>query len=112
MSMNEDRKKPSWLWLLPVVLVIPLLGWSIYAATAPKKIELGGNIIQKPTNMQDITLLNANGEPYSLRSLEGKFVLVFLGYANCPDVCPLTRANLARICSGVSRSGSTVIMMT
>jgi protein SCO1/2 len=113
MSMNENRKKRPWLWLLPLVLVVPLLGWGIYAATAPTKLELGGNIIEKPNNMQDITLLSTDGEPYSLRSLEGKLVLVFLGYANCPDICPLTMANLARIYEDLgSPEDLQVIMIT
>jgi protein SCO1/2 len=42
--------------------------------------------------------LTANGGEavFLPNSLQGKLSLVFFGYTNCPDVCPLTMAQLAR----------------
>lgn len=34
------------------------------------------------------TLTNIYGERVALESFQGKVVLIFFGYANCPDVCP------------------------
>ena len=96
MEQAEPKRTRFWVWV-PVMIIVLITGWGIHAATAPKQPELGGTIIEKPTNMQDITLVGADGVTFSLSNLEGKFVLVFLGYANCPDVCPLTMATLARI---------------
>lgn len=41
----------------------------------------------------DFILSSANG-PVSLSDFEGKAKLLFFGYTHCPDVCPLTLANV------------------
>ena len=44
--------------------------------------------------MGDVVLTGANGKR-RLADREGQYLLVFFGFANCPDVCPLTLARLA-----------------
>ncbi len=43
----------------------------------------------------DFTLTSADG-PVSLSSLRGKVVLIYFGYASCPDACPTTLALTAQ----------------
>jgi protein SCO1/2 len=43
----------------------------------------------------DFTLMGPEGEPFSLSSLRGKFVLLSFGFTHCPNICPTTLANLA-----------------
>lgn len=38
----------------------------------------------------DFTLQNAAGEPVTLSGFQGKTVVMYFGYASCPDVCPTT----------------------
>lgn len=38
----------------------------------------------------------ASGEPVDLAAFEGEVALVFFGYTNCPDVCPLTLSTVRR----------------
>jgi protein SCO1/2 len=42
----------------------------------------------------DFTLDSANG-PVALAELRGKVVLIYFGYASCPDVCPTSLAIIA-----------------
>jgi len=42
----------------------------------------------------DFVLQSANG-PVSLQDFRGKVVLLFFGYTNCPDICPMTLTNWA-----------------
>lgn len=35
------------------------------------------------------TLIDTEGRPVTERELEGRLALIYFGYANCPDVCPL-----------------------
>jgi protein SCO1/2 len=44
----------------------------------------------------DFTLQNSAGQPVSAHDYAGKYLVVFFGYTNCPDVCPVTLYNIAR----------------
>jgi len=46
---------------------------------------------------QDIALHDADGQPRSLRDFAGKVVVVFFGYVQCPDFCPLTLQEMAEV---------------
>ena len=42
-------------------------------------------------------LSDQNGQMRSLAEFKGKLVVVFFGYAQCPDVCPTSMAELAEV---------------
>ena len=45
--------------------------------------------------MPDVTLTTTSGEPFNLRTdADSAVTLVFFGYTNCPDVCPLVMSDL------------------
>jgi protein SCO1/2 len=46
---------------------------------------------------EDFTLTDQHGKPYRLADHRGKVVLLFFGYAHCPDVCPVTLSSWARV---------------
>ncbi len=76
-----------------VILVITLavIGLAIYQFSMPIKYD--GAFISPPKAMLDFTLQSAKG-PVTLSSFRGKLVVLYFGYTNCPDICPLTLANL------------------
>jgi len=43
------------------------------------------------------TLSGAQGKTYTQDAFKGKVVLLFFGYASCPDICPTTMAQLAQV---------------
>ncbi len=46
----------------------------------------------------DFTLTATDGTPFSFsRETDGFVTLLFFGYTNCPDVCPIHMANLAAV---------------
>jgi len=56
-----------------------------------------GSKIDPPLPASDFTLTDQNGNPYHLADYQGKIVLVFFGYTNCPDVCPTTLAEFKQV---------------
>jgi protein SCO1/2 len=44
----------------------------------------------------DFALRDSAGHQVSAHDYAGKYLLVFFGYTNCPDVCPVTLYNIAR----------------
>jgi protein SCO1/2 len=45
---------------------------------------------------KDFRLTDHTGEPRSLADFKGKAVALFFGYANCPDMCPMTMYKLSQ----------------
>jgi protein SCO1/2 len=49
-----------------------------------------------PTPLADVRFVDETGRETHLHDLKGEFTLLFFGFTNCPDVCPLTLAMLAQ----------------
>ena len=45
---------------------------------------------------KDFSLKDANGKVRTLADFKGKVVVLFFGYAQCPDVCPTTMTEMAQ----------------
>ncbi len=56
--------------------------------------QLRGSVIEPPVPAAEIALTDQNGRPFRLSDYRGEVVLLFFGYAACPDVCPATLAVL------------------
>lgn len=46
---------------------------------------------------KQLDLADHNGRPRTLADFRGKVVVVFFGFTHCPDVCPATLAEFARL---------------
>jgi protein SCO1/2 len=46
---------------------------------------------------KSLALTGHDGRPRTLADFRGKVVVLFFGYTQCPDVCPTTLAELARV---------------
>lgn len=55
-----------------------------------------------------LELPDADGKPRTLADWKGKVVAVFFGYAQCPDVCPTTLAELAAVRKAMGADGERV----
>lgn len=57
---------------------------------------LSGPQIMPPLPKPTLVLTTTEGEPFDLqKETEGFVTLLFFGYTNCPDVCPVHMANIA-----------------
>lgn len=64
---------------------------------------LRGTPITPPQPKPDFTFTSTSGAPFDLRKeTDGKVTLLFFGYTHCPDVCPLTIANIAAVMKKMS----------
>ncbi|WP_129841409.1 SCO family protein [Streptomyces sp. RFCAC02] len=55
-----------------------------------------GTVLDTPFDKPDLVLTDTEGEPYDLRAeTAGHATLLYFGYTNCPDICPLTMSNIA-----------------
>jgi protein SCO1/2 len=59
-----------------------------------KKPAFHGAVIDPPMQAAEINLTDQSGQAFRLSGLRGKVVLLYFGYTNCPNECPLTMAHL------------------
>jgi protein SCO1/2 len=53
-------------------------------------------VLDVPRELPQVALTDDDGAPFAIGSLAGRPTLVFFGFTNCPDICPLTLAVLAQ----------------
>jgi len=57
---------------------------------------------------RDFRLTDHNGRARGVADFKGKVVMLFFGYVNCPDVCPTTLADMARVVDKLGKDGERV----
>jgi protein SCO1/2 len=57
---------------------------------------------------RDFQLTDANGQARSLKDFQGKAVVVFFGFTQCPDVCPTTLTEIAQAKKLLGKDGDRV----
>ena len=63
--------------------------------------EIGVTIYPQARTLRDFQLLDQQGEFFTKVDLQGHWSLVFFGFTHCPDICPLTMAELAQFYAGL-----------
>ena len=57
---------------------------------------------------KELNLSDHDGKPRTLADFRGKVVMVFFGFTHCPDVCPVTLAEMAQVVRELGPDGSRV----
>jgi protein SCO1/2 len=84
------QQKVLWVGITSVLtIVLVAAAWMV-----AQKPALHGAVIDPPLAASEIHLQDTNGQDFTLSNLRGKVVVLYFGYTNCPDECPLTMAHL------------------
>ncbi len=74
---------------------------AVDSAPSPVKAEADTGqpavtVLDTPFKKPDLVATDTHGKKFDLRAqTKGRPTLVYFGYTNCPDVCPLTMSNIA-----------------
>ena len=79
--------------LVGVIIIVALAALTavFYLTSKP---SFKGAVITPPWPAPEINLTDHNSQTFTMSSQRGKVVLLYFGYVNCPDECPLTMAHL------------------
>ncbi|MDX3798287.1 SCO family protein [Streptomyces sp. AK04-3B] len=71
-------------------------GTSPVAVVSQEGKQQAATVLDQPFAKPALVLTDTRGASYDLRKeTDGHPTLVYFGYTNCPDVCPLTMSNIA-----------------
>lgn len=59
--------------------------------------EQGVILFDQPRKFTDFSLIDHRGEDYTQEDLKGQWTVIFFGFTQCPDICPITLADLSRL---------------
>ncbi len=89
-----------------LLLSLIFLLWQVRAERAElaRLQELGAAVYPAPRPLARFSLRDGAGREFGLEQLQGAWNLVFFGFSNCPDLCPLTLSELAKYHGGRDRT--------
>ena len=73
--------------------LVAIVGFQFFA----QPYEFQGSLIDPPIPAADFELTDQNGDTFKLSNHNGEVVLIFFGYTNCPDVCPVTLSEFKQV---------------
>lgn len=99
--MGRSLKITLLVLLMVVMLVFGLtVGRQVFQSDtstpvpAPNLSQYNAYVYDQPRQLAEFTLTNEQGETVTREDLKGRWTFVFVGYTNCPDICPVAMANL------------------
>ncbi len=97
---------------LRAVFMPAIIGFCIclmlLSGCAEKKPEFRSVDITGADYAKDFALPDVNGQTKTLADFKGKAVVIFFGFAQCPDVCPTTMAEIAEVKKSLGKEGENV----
>lgn len=80
---------------IATVVLMTLVGCT---SERPANAAYSGMMLTPPKGKPDFTFTATTGAPYEFRKeTDGRLTLLFFGYTNCPDICPMHMANIAAV---------------
>ncbi|MCK8514862.1 SCO family protein [Methylonatrum kenyense] len=74
----------------------------LFAPTSLDTEEMTATYLDGGREITDFSLVAHDGQPFDRDAFHGQWNLVFFGFTNCPDICPTTMIDLARVQDGVN----------
>ena len=81
-----------------IVIVASLFVWSTQTTSISNEElrTLGVLVLPERKTTPELSLISHEGLPFTKDSLKEKWSFVFFGYTHCPDICPITIAQIGQ----------------
>jgi cytochrome oxidase Cu insertion factor (SCO1/SenC/PrrC family) len=67
------------------------------------------SLAQPTPGAEETRLIDQYGQPLDARALAGHWLLVYFGYANCPDVCPTALTKMTAVLYGLGPAADSIL---
>jgi protein SCO1/2 len=84
-----------------VILLIGLALGLVSCQFFGRPYRYKGAVLDPPLSLPDFELKGTDGQPFRLSDVTGDIALIYFGYTYCPDVCPLTMAEVRTALAGL-----------
>lgn len=91
------------IWFVSILLL-----FSLPVSCSALRPSFKGEVAQPMTAAPQLSLTDQNGKLFDLSAARGNVVLVFFGFTNCVDECPLTLAHLKLALSELGENANEV----
>ena len=91
---------------LIAICALSISAAAVLSACSKNKTEFRGVDITGADYARDFSLTDHNGQVRSLKDFQGKAVVVFFGFTQCPDVCPTSMQELAQVKQALGADGN------
>ena len=82
---------------LIAISALSISATAVLTACSESAVEFRGVSITGADYARDFSLTDHNGQRRSIKDFQGKVVIVFFGFTQCPDVCPTSMQELAQV---------------
>ena len=97
------------LWGLVTAAVVGFSGLVFWQAWQPPGRTMVDAETVRPSDIRTaFALTDHEGEAATEADYRGKWLLIFFGFTNCPDVCPTTLSVIAGVMDGLDRSAENI----
>lgn len=101
--------------LVVAFVVLVGMGLVLRAVAGDRTTPAGGfsgAVLDEPRPRPAFELVDTSGAPFDFSTTSGRLTILFFGYANCPDVCPITLATLDEALSQVDGVAADVVFVS
>lgn len=81
-------------------LVLPLVAIACGSPASPPHV-FAGTVIDPPKTVADFNLIDQTGADFRLSSEIDELSLIYFGYTYCPDICPMSLADMLNVKRGL-----------
>jgi protein SCO1/2 len=105
MAANDGgASRPSPLLIALALILTGALVWAVAVWDPSGPSPHGGPGVTTATPVGGDFTLHSSAGPVSLQDFRGKVVMLYFGYTQCPDVCPISLAQCAQALSGLDKA--------
>lgn len=85
------QRRTLWIGITAIVVFVAISAARMFIASSQ---SFRSEAVDPPAPAVEINMTDHNGHPFRMSYLQGKVVLLYFGFVNCPEECPLTMAHL------------------